>query len=146
MSTTDYAHELASMALVQRLSCARAVVPPQPVLTPMVLGGGSDSMSLFVSAQPDPDQDDMVWYKPEGCWQPRMGNVKTLLGGSTNRGKGIETLLRRGKGEGNGAAFVTGPTGRWADLGWGSSLPAAMAMRSDRDRKADEQSNGGHQK
>ncbi|KAJ7249724.1 hypothetical protein B0H12DRAFT_1121540 [Mycena haematopus] len=83
MSTTEYARELSSMSLVR---AGNSSMPsPQPLSTPNILSSGSTSStsSSFFSAkvapshykqlfstastqvQPDPDQDDTVWYEPE---------------------------------------------------------------------------------
>ncbi|KAF8213990.1 hypothetical protein K438DRAFT_1660635 [Mycena galopus ATCC 62051] len=78
LSTTEYARELSSMSLVR---AGNSSMPSQPALTPNSLSSGSASSffsakvapsnykQLFgttsTQVQPDPDQDDTVWYEPE---------------------------------------------------------------------------------
>ncbi|KAJ7078985.1 hypothetical protein C8R43DRAFT_910254 [Mycena crocata] len=75
MSTTDYYRELASMSLVRPSSMASA---NSPALTPGLTSAGAASSffsspsnlnyKLFASttqAQPDPDNEDVVWHEPE---------------------------------------------------------------------------------
>ncbi|KAJ7172306.1 hypothetical protein C8R46DRAFT_1085479 [Mycena filopes] len=75
MSTADYYRELASMSLVRSTSMS-SLSSPQAVSTPTAatstassfFSSASTNYKLFSSStqiQPDPDQDDAVWYEAE---------------------------------------------------------------------------------
>ncbi|KAJ6475055.1 hypothetical protein C8R47DRAFT_1143386 [Mycena vitilis] len=79
ISTADYARELASMSLA-RASTSSSMA--SPALTPTPAASTSSASSFFsakgpsnlnyklftssTQTQPDPDQEDAVWYEPEG--------------------------------------------------------------------------------
>ncbi|KAJ7687858.1 hypothetical protein B0H17DRAFT_1069454 [Mycena rosella] len=74
MSTTDYSRELASMSLVRSSSLTLPAAALTPTLTnpssaSSFFSAPSNYKQLFASsthnAQPDPDQEDVVWHEPE---------------------------------------------------------------------------------
>ncbi|KAJ7825986.1 hypothetical protein B0H14DRAFT_3468071 [Mycena olivaceomarginata] len=109
MSTVDYARELASMSVVQRGSGASSLASSQPVLTPMLNDKSSSASSFFSAkqlftastqqAQPDPDQDDTVWYEPEAysAKSPTLDGV-SIVGGSSSRFSSLGSAATKGSG------------------------------------------------
>ncbi|KAJ7330381.1 hypothetical protein DFH08DRAFT_786154 [Mycena albidolilacea] len=125
MSTADYARELASMSVVQRGSGGSSLASPQPVLTPTVLNDKNSSASSFFSAkqlftastqqaQPDPDQDDTVWYEPEAysaviSRKEHPRDATSLLS--------LREVLRQKSPTLDGVSIVGGSSSRFSSLG-----------------------------
>ncbi|KAJ7826005.1 hypothetical protein B0H14DRAFT_1278453 [Mycena olivaceomarginata] len=125
MSTADYARELASMSVVQRGSGASSLASPQPVLTPAMLNDRNSSASSFFSAkqlftastqqaQPDPDQDDTVWYEPEAysaviSRKEHPRDATSLLS--------LREVLRQKSPTLDGVSIVGGSSSRFSSLG-----------------------------
>jgi 1-phosphatidylinositol-3-phosphate 5-kinase len=125
VSTADYARELASMSVVQRGSGASSLASPQPVLTPAVLNDRNSSASSFFSAkqlftastqqvQPDPDQDDTVWYEPEAysaviSRKEHPRDATSLLS--------LREVLRQKSPTLDGVSIVGGSSSRFSSLG-----------------------------